>query len=329
MRQDQMSGGISVLCRLAASVAMLYDNITKFGMKVKIDNNVLFGNKFTNLCTVWYIEGAIVYGHVPECHVTFEIGRLQNVWCDPHIDHKTSWRFQTSSDISLSEELIWKSRRPKNTTFIRGASPGIPYELWDKNAINWRGWNIATQERNVCDMGVWIVTFVVKGNCADDRLSRSTRVNPSRRQTCCSTSCLWSQAQWDTSDPDYSQNLGYWLTIRHRYICMWSWTEMLTFSFQLRAKTVCIPLRMSTEICRLGEGHKLCSLECRLSVGKYFPRRPRKCCRLETLACYWFHLQCSSFSNLSIPLRDRVLRDLIPNICICDFHFCEYRSSRW
>ena len=31
-----------------------------------------------------------IYGHVPECHVTFGRGRLHNVWWDPHIDHKTS-----------------------------------------------------------------------------------------------------------------------------------------------------------------------------------------------------------------------------------------------
>ena len=51
---------------------------------------------------------------------------------------------------------------------------------------------------------------------------------------------LWSQAQRDTSDPDNFQNPGYWLTIRHRCICMWSWTEMLFFSFHLRAKTDCM-----------------------------------------------------------------------------------------
>ena len=64
---------------------------SKFGNKVKIGIKVQFGNKFTNRCNVWSIEGVIVYGHVPECHVTFGRGRLHNVWWDPHIDHKTSW----------------------------------------------------------------------------------------------------------------------------------------------------------------------------------------------------------------------------------------------
>ena len=68
-----------------------------------------------------------------------------------------------------------------------------------------------------------------KGKFAADRHSRSTGVNPSRKQRCCSQSCLWSQAQRNTFDPDNSQSLGYWLTIRHRCICMWSWTEMLIF----------------------------------------------------------------------------------------------------
>ena len=63
----------------------------KFGNKVKIGIKVLFGNTFANRCNVCKIEGVIVYGHVPECHVTFGRGRLHNVWWDPHIDHKTSW----------------------------------------------------------------------------------------------------------------------------------------------------------------------------------------------------------------------------------------------
>ena len=75
--------------------------------------------------------------------------------------------------------------------------------------------------------GSWNRHVCRKGKCAADRHSRSTGVNPSRKQRCCSPSCLWSQAQRNTFDPDNSQSLGYWLTIRHRCICVWSWTEML------------------------------------------------------------------------------------------------------
>ena len=63
----------------------------KFGNKVKIDNKVQFGNKFANWWNVWSVDGVIVYGHVPECHVPFWRGRVHNFLWDPHIDHKTSW----------------------------------------------------------------------------------------------------------------------------------------------------------------------------------------------------------------------------------------------
>ena len=52
----------------------------KFGNKVKISIKVQFGNKFANWCNVWSIEGVVVYGHVPECHVTFGRGRLHNAY---------------------------------------------------------------------------------------------------------------------------------------------------------------------------------------------------------------------------------------------------------
>ena len=50
----------------------------KSGKKVKIGNKVQFGNKFANWCNVWSIECVIVYGHVPECHVTIGRGRRHN-----------------------------------------------------------------------------------------------------------------------------------------------------------------------------------------------------------------------------------------------------------
>ena len=64
MGQDQVSGGVSVLCWLAAPVAMFHGNLSKFGNKVKISNKVQFGNKFTNWYNVWSIDGVTVYGHV-------------------------------------------------------------------------------------------------------------------------------------------------------------------------------------------------------------------------------------------------------------------------
>ena len=53
MGQDQVSGGVSVLCWLAAPVAMFYGHLqTKFGNKVKIGIKVQFGNKFAKRCNV-------------------------------------------------------------------------------------------------------------------------------------------------------------------------------------------------------------------------------------------------------------------------------------
>ena len=55
MGQDQVSGGLSVLCWLAAPVATFYENLPKFGNKVKIGNKVQFGDRFKNLCNVWSV----------------------------------------------------------------------------------------------------------------------------------------------------------------------------------------------------------------------------------------------------------------------------------
>ena len=89
-----------------------------------------------------------------------------NVWCDPQIEHRTSWGTisNVSWHISLPKKLTWQLHRSRNKTFIRGASPHIPHELWDKHTICWRRLNIATKERKLCDMEVEIVTFVVKGS---------------------------------------------------------------------------------------------------------------------------------------------------------------------
>ena len=69
-------------------------------------------------------------------------------------------RIQTFPDTALLEKFIWKSHRPPKKTFIRGANPGIPYELCDKNVIGLWIWSIAFQKRNVCDMEVETVTLV-------------------------------------------------------------------------------------------------------------------------------------------------------------------------
>ena len=74
------------------------------------------------------------------------------------------WRFQAFLDVSLFEKLIWRSRRSQDKISIRGASPGIAYKLRNKDAIGGRSWNIATQERKICDVEIEIVTFVINGS---------------------------------------------------------------------------------------------------------------------------------------------------------------------
>ena len=71
-------------------------------------------------------------------------------------------RFQTSMTYPCPTSLDESRTTLRIKKIIKGASPGIPYVLSDKNTIGWRRWNIATQERKVCDREVKIVTFVVK-----------------------------------------------------------------------------------------------------------------------------------------------------------------------
>ena len=52
MGQDQVSGGVCVLCWLAPPVAMFYGNLQNLGNKVEIGNKVKFGNKVANWCNI-------------------------------------------------------------------------------------------------------------------------------------------------------------------------------------------------------------------------------------------------------------------------------------
>ena len=91
--------------------------------------------------------------------------------------------------------------------------------------------------------------------------------------------------------------------------------------YRSRARTVWIPLRTSTQICRLGEGHDLPPWECRLSVWKSFQRWLRKCCQLENRVSWWCLLQCTCSSNQSVSLQNGIHSNIKLNICISDFHF--------
>ena len=71
--QDQVSGGVSVLCWYAASVANVLWKPFAIKEKVKFGNKVQISNRVKNCCNDWSMMGVTVDGHHPECRVT--IGR--------------------------------------------------------------------------------------------------------------------------------------------------------------------------------------------------------------------------------------------------------------
>ena len=91
-----------------------------------------------------------------------------------------------------------------------------------------------------------------------------------------------------------------------------------------------IPLRMSTDICRL-RGAQFVPMGMLIICWNPPPphRRPRKFCQLETRASWWCLLECTCSSNQRVALQIRVPSDLKLNICISDFRFCEYLYLRF
>ena len=71
LEQDQVSGGVSVLCWYAASVANVLRSIIRF--KVEFGNNVEIRNMVKNRYNVLSMAGDSVYGYPPLC-VTFGRG---------------------------------------------------------------------------------------------------------------------------------------------------------------------------------------------------------------------------------------------------------------
>ena len=78
MGQNHVSGGVSVLCWLAAPVAMFYGNLQNLVIRSKsvIKSSSVISSQIGVMSDQLTV---IVYGHVPECHVTFGRGRLHNV----------------------------------------------------------------------------------------------------------------------------------------------------------------------------------------------------------------------------------------------------------
>ena len=73
-----MSGGVSVLCWLAAPVAMFYGNLRNVVIRSKsvIKSSSVISSQISVMSDQLSV---IVYGHVLECHVKFGRGRLHKV----------------------------------------------------------------------------------------------------------------------------------------------------------------------------------------------------------------------------------------------------------
>ena len=77
--QDQVSGGVSVICWHAVPVALIYGNLAQLGRK---SNSVIRSRSVTvkYWCNVLSMESVTVCGHHPECRVTFRRGGPHIVW---------------------------------------------------------------------------------------------------------------------------------------------------------------------------------------------------------------------------------------------------------
>ena len=78
--QDQVSGGVSVLCWHAAPVANVLWKPLAIRQTVKFGNKVKISNRVKNWCNAWSMEGVTVDCHHPECRVTFGRGGPHIVW---------------------------------------------------------------------------------------------------------------------------------------------------------------------------------------------------------------------------------------------------------
>ena len=76
--QDQVSGGVSVLCWHSATVA--YILWKPHAIRWKSGNKVKISNRVKIWCNLWSVEGVTVYAHHPQCRVTFERVGSNLVW---------------------------------------------------------------------------------------------------------------------------------------------------------------------------------------------------------------------------------------------------------
>ena len=96
--------------------------------------------------------------------------------------------------------------------------------------------------------------------------------NASRKQKCCSPSCLWLYAQCETYDRYFDQSIGYLWTIRHQCISIWIYMRCYLFLSGRGQRLYEIPLPVNRKICQQGKEHNLFPFKCQLFVGNLNPK---------------------------------------------------------
>ena len=90
MGQDQVSGGVSVLCWLTAPVVISSMGTSVIRSKSVLKSSSVISSQIGVMSDQLRVS---LYIMVMTQNVMWHLGlgRLHNIWWDPHIDHKTSW----------------------------------------------------------------------------------------------------------------------------------------------------------------------------------------------------------------------------------------------
>ena len=154
--------------------------------------------------------------------------------------------------------------------------------------------------------------------CEVSRPSQSTGVKFGKKKECYFLSCLWSKVQHICM----AQLILKLLFVYNKTSSMYLYVKLNRYancSFQSRAKTVRVPLRMSRERCQLEDVRILFTLDCRLSAERTFSQKPRNLVpqKLEHLDDAILRVHVNAFGT----------RVFLQNIYTCSYRCWSWRSS--